>query len=170
MIIIHKYKMYSTSYNRDVVAGDPYDLYIFTDNCSRTSGTRKINPNSWYSKEFGQNLCYPTRTSACIRGLDNALPITTMKSYVRGGDYKLNRWTDNDIKEFEEVIDKDIERIKEYIRTHVCHRVFIPNGGFFGTKISYITKSRCPKIYNYLVIKLDELQLYINTYNPKLWD
>ena len=71
---------------------------------------------------------------------------------------------------FEEVINKDIERIKEYIRTHVCYRVFIPNGGFFGTKISYITKSRYPKIYNYLVIKLDELQLYINTYNPKLWD
>ena len=76
----------------------------------------------------------------------------------------------DDIEEFEEVINKDIERIKEYIRTHVCYRVFIPNGGFFGTKISYITKSRCPKIYNYLVIKLDELQIYINTYNPKLWD
>ena len=102
----------------------------------------------------------------------------------RTGKYKVSySTTEEDYHSFDiehldlvDDLEDDLEMLKtkkdtkEYIRTHICYRVFIPNGGFFGTKISYITKSRCPKIYNYLVIKLDELQLYINTYNPKLWD
>lgn len=160
----------TSTYNRKIVDNDPYTLYIFTDNASRSSGNNIIDSDSWYSIEFGLGKTYPNKTSACIRGLNNAYPITTMKTYVSGGDYRLNRWNDFDIEEFKQIIDKDIDRIKNALSSNKYLLVVFPEGGIFGTKISNITGKRCPLIYNYLSIKLDELHIFINNLKISLFD
>lgn len=155
------------TWSRLAVEGDLRSIYIFTDNTDRTSGSGPIDPNSWYCKEFGEGKKFPSRTTACIRGCHNAFPITTQKYYKHHNDYKLDRWEDSDINEFKEVIDKDINRIKDEIIKWHPQFVWYPNGGFFFTNISYITPQRCPLIYNYLKSKLDELEEFINTYSKK---
>ena len=52
---------------REYVIANPDVLFLFTDNTNRTSGSNKIDPNSWYSKKYGDNLCYPKITQAVIR-------------------------------------------------------------------------------------------------------
>lgn len=154
-------------WSRLLVEGDLKSLYIFTDNTDRSSGSTPIDSNSWYIKEFGEGKKFPSKTTACIRGCHNALPITTQKYYKHHNDYKLDRWEDSDINKFKEVIDKDIERIKNKVIEINPQFVWYPNGGFFFTNISYITPQRCPLIYNYLKSKLDELEEFINTYSKK---
>lgn len=68
---------------REYVLSNPDVLFLFTDNTNRTSGSNKIDPNSWYSKKYGNNLCYPNITQAVIRGLDNAYPISTQRYYIK---------------------------------------------------------------------------------------
>ena len=152
-------------WSRLSVEGDHESLYIFTDNTDRSSGSTPIDSNSWYIKEFGEGKKFPSKTSACIRGCHNALPITTQKYYKHHNDYKLDRWEDSDINEFKEVIDKDIERIKSKVIEINPQFVWYPSSGFFFTNISYITPQRCPLIYNYLKLKLDELEEFINSYS-----
>lgn len=153
-------------YNRKTVENDPNTMYIFGDNLDRSSGNNKIPEDSWYTEQFGKH-CYPKITTACIRGLDNAYPITTMKTYDKDMDYRLNRWEDYDIRLFEKVIDSDFERIKNNLSKY--NNIVLPEKGIFDTKISNISEKRCKKIYKYLSLKLNELELYIMTLEPKLW-
>ena len=152
-------------WSRLIIESDLKSLYIFTDNTDRSSGSTPIDSNSWYIKEFGEGKKFPSKTSACIRGCHNALPITTQKYYKHHNDYKLDRWEDSDINEFKKVIDKDIERIKSKVIEINPQFVWYPSSGFFFTNISYITPQRCPLIYNYLKLKLDELEEFINSYS-----
>jgi len=68
-------------FTRNSVAKDANSLYIFTDNATRTSGSKKIDKDSWYAKKYGAGKKYPAQTTAVIRGLDNAFPVTTVKLY-----------------------------------------------------------------------------------------
>ena len=165
-IIMRRFLPYHKQrWSRLLVESDHKSLYIFTDNTDRSSGSTPIDSNSWYIKEFGEGKKFPSKTSACIRGCYNALPITTQKYYKHHNDYKLDRWEDSDINEFKEVIDKDIERIKSKVIEINPQFVWYPSSGFFFTNISYITPQRCPLIYNYLKLKLDELEEFINSYS-----
>jgi len=92
-------------YTRESVENDPGTMYIFTDNANRTSGTGTIDPNSWYAKKYGADNKHPSVTSALIRGLGNAYPISTMER-------KGVNWTDATFEEFKMVIDDEIAEIK----------------------------------------------------------
>ena len=149
-------------YNRDIVKYDASTMYIFTDNTDRDSGTGLIDPNSWYSDKYGFNKHYPKVTSAVIRGLDNAYPITTQHYYnkFRKGIY--GRWNDSDFDEFKLVIDDDFNEIIK--NANKVNRIVFPCGGFFETKISNISKERTPKIYHYLYDKLRDFITYCFQY------
>lgn len=164
-ITMRRFLPHHILWSRSMVESDHQSLYIFTDNTDRSSGSTPIDSNSWYIKEFGEGKKFPSKTSACIRGCHNALPITTQKYYKHHNDYKLDRWEDSDINEFKKVIDKDIERIKGRIIEINPQFVWYPSSGFFCTNISYINPQRCPLIYNYLKLKLDELEEFINSYS-----
>ena len=67
---------------RNQAENDPETLYIFTDNTNRDSGYTIIPETSWYAQKYkgangGPPLHYPSKTTAVMRGLDNARPVTT---------------------------------------------------------------------------------------------
>ncbi len=75
-------------YTRAAVAQDTTYLYLFTDNQERTSRpdapTENIDPQSWYYQKYKPTTTKPLHfgsvnnpTSAVIRGLNNAYPIST---------------------------------------------------------------------------------------------
>ena len=155
-------------YNRAEVSEDSSTLYIFTDNTDRTSGT---NPNvgGWYAAKYGSGLSYGSAnnpTTAVIRGLDNAYPISTMKWFYRKHNVSVNdaRWTDDDIEEFKKVIDDELSDIKDAITREGYTKVVIPAGdGFFNSKIANISEVRTPKLYAYLKEKVAELNVFANS-------
>lgn len=96
-------------WNREEVAEDEHTLYIFTDNTDRTSGGNEIG-EGWYAEKYGKGG-YGTEhnpTSAVIRGLPNAAPISTMKWFYRnhGVGVAEARWTDEDLDEFKKFLMK----------------------------------------------------------------
>ena len=143
-------------YNRIEVASDTTSMYIFTDNTDRDSGKSDISDESWYSSKYGEGKHYPSVTSALIRGLDNAYPITTQRWYNKEHKGLTGRWNDEDIDEFKKVIDDDFEWIKNNI--HKYERIVFPFGGIFNSKIANISGSRTPKLYSYLMNKCLELK------------
>lgn len=148
-------EIYNGEWSRNEVAKDTESLYIFTDNTDRDSGKTLINPNSKYAKKYGKDKHYPTMTQAVIRGLDNAMPISTQRWYHQGAKGISGRWTDKDIKEFEKVIDSEIKDILEEWNTGKYKRIVISNAdGFFNTKISNISMDRTPLLYKMLEEKL----------------
>lgn len=97
---------------RPDVQNDKDYLYLFTDNLNRTSGTHKIPEYTSYFKKFSKgklDLCYPWRTQAVIRGLDNAAPITTMQDQFK------TQLTDLD--KCKDVWREEIDYIKSKIRS-----------------------------------------------------
>lgn len=70
------------SFTRLSVERDKDYLYLFTDNVLRNSGRNSVDKSSSYYNRFQifhkGNCHYPYRTQACIRGLQNACPISTM--------------------------------------------------------------------------------------------
>lgn len=70
------------SFTRLSVERDKDYLYLFTDNVLRNSGKNFVDKESIYYNGFQVfhkgNCHYPSRTQACIRGLQNACPISTM--------------------------------------------------------------------------------------------
>lgn len=149
-------------WDRDLVKSHTENLYIFGDNTNRNSGKRLINPNRFYTKKYGKNCHFPTVTSACIRGLDNALPICTQRWYNSTHKGINGRWQDQDIDIFKKVIDDEINEIKIYCLRYRPENVILPPGGLFNSPISAINKDRVPEIYTYLKSKLEELSNYIN--------
>lgn len=159
-------------WTRDEVANDPRTLYIFTDNTDRTSGGEEIN-DGWYAEKYGKGGFGTANnpTSAVIRGLPNAAPISTMKWFYRnhGVSVQEARWVDADLEEFKAVIDDEIEQIKRMWDSGNYDSIELPHNGIFGRSIkedrdrsiSRLTPTRTPKLYQYLNKKLQELAEYV---------
>lgn len=143
-------------YIRDEIANDSETMYIFTDNVDRDSGKGLIDNNSWYSQKYGIGKHYPKVTTALIRGLDNAYPITTQHWYNRNYKGNNGRWTDSDLEEFKTVIDNDFNNIYDNMNRY--YNIVFPLGGIFNSRIANISKERVPQLYNYLLSKCLELK------------
>lgn len=156
-------------YDRNEVRDDRDSLYIFTDNTDRDSGSGLIAEDSWYSKKYGIGHHFPTMTSAVIRGLDNARPISTQRWYHYGAKGETGRWNDSDFTEFRKVIDDEFAEIASAWRTGQYKRIVFPSGkdntpgdGLFNSKIAAITRQRTPILYDYLQQKVRELTQIVN--------
>lgn len=149
-------------YTREDVEKDQGSLYIFTDNTDRDSGSGVVDPESDYAQTFGngRELHYPTVTSAVIRGLDNACPISTQRYYHEGAKYEAGNWSDEDIEEFKSTIDFEIEYIKSKWQSGNYTRLILPEGGFFKED-SISNLSKHPQLAEYLESKLDELYSFV---------
>jgi hypothetical protein len=149
------------SYTRWLAKNSENKLFIFTDNCDRTSGRGKVSDNSEYAKRFGKTgLHYPSVTSAILRGLDNAYPITTQKGYKKGDNPDNHNWTDDDFEEFKKVIDDDFEHIKQACKEKGYKKIVFPLSGILNSKISKLTMERTPKLYGYIIEKEIELKKF----------
>lgn len=148
---------YDGNWTREEVEKDSNSLYIFTDNTDRDSGSNLIDPSSKYAEKYGKDKHYPTITQAVIRGLDNAMPLSTQRWYHKGAKGASGRWTDEDFEEFKKVIDAEIEDIEKEWNTGKYKRVVISGNGFFNTRISNISMERTPLIYQYLQRKLAQI-------------
>ena len=154
------------SWTRASAARDTNTLYIFTDNIDRDSGSSVIDPNSPYAKKYGAGKHYPTRTQAVVRGLPNAMPISTQHWYHEGAKGDAGMWNDSDFEEFKKTIDEEIEAIKAEWKTGKYSSVAFGGGdGLFNGKISKLSKERTPKLYDYLTEKYNELTNFIKD-NP----
>lgn len=144
---------------RKYVENNPDTMFIFTDNGNRSSGKNKIPDDSEYSLRFGKkNLKYPTTTSAIIRGLPNAYPITTQKEYFPYYKSYMGNWNDSDFDEFKKVIDDDFEHIKKACVEKGYKEIVFPMNGVLNRKISRLTIDRTPKLFRYIVDKEIELK------------
>lgn len=155
-------------WTRSEVEKDAKSLYIFTDNTDRDSGSGLIDSNSRYAQKYGQDKHYPTRTQAVIRGLDNAMPISTQHWYHPGAKGATGVWTDNDFEEFKKTIDAEIQDIIDEWNTGKYERIVIGDGdAFFNSPISNISMERVPKLYSYLMSKIEELYSYVDEHKPE---
>lgn len=146
-----------SNYTRSSVKKDKDRIYIFTDNCDRTSGKNKISKDSSYLKRFKKDeACYPSVTSAIIRGLENAYPVTTCKAYSKTQYNRL--WTDDDFNEFKKIIDKDFEEIKKACIEKEPKEIIFPIRGILNGNYSKITYDRTPTLYFYIIKKEMELR------------
>jgi hypothetical protein len=150
------------NYKRTQVKADADKaIYVFTDNGDRTSGSHKIPDDSGYSTRFGKTgLCYPTTTSALIRGIDNEFPITTQKRYVKGSGFHERDWTDDGFDAFKKVIDDDFEHIQKACVQRKIDTVVFPEKGILNSSIARITLTRTPKLFGYIVDKEIELKRF----------
>lgn len=145
-------------FDRDKVSKDTKNLYIFTDNTDRDSGRNLIDPNSKYAKKYGKDKHYPTQTQAVLRGLDNAMPISTQRWFHQGAKGKSGQWTDQDLKEFSNVIHKEIDDIiNEWFTGKYEHIIIGTRDAFFNSKISEITIARAPMLFLQLKGELERL-------------
>lgn len=146
------------TWSRAEVEKDSDSLYIFTDNTDRDSGRGIIPSTSKYSQKYGEGKHFPTQTQAVIRGLDNAMPLSTQRWYHEGAKGASGRWTDADFDEFKETIDAEIEDIVKEWKSGKYKRIVVGSiDGFFNTRISNISMERTPKLYQYLQSKLSEI-------------
>lgn len=156
------------SWTRASATKDTNTLYVFTDNTDRDSGKPEnvIDPNSPYAKKYGAGKHYPTRTQAVVRGLPNAMPISTQRWYHEGAKGDTGMWHDKDFDEFKKTIDEEVEAIKAEWKTGKYSSVaFGGEDGLFNGNISKISKERTPKLYDYLTKKYNELIDFIKD-NP----
>lgn len=154
---------YDGNWSRTQVATDTDNLYIFTDNTDRDSGKTLIDPNSKYAKKYGADKHYPTMTQAVVRGLDNAMPISTQHWYHNGAKGESGRWTDDAFDEFKATIDAEFDDILTEWNTGKYKKIIFGNqDGLFNAKISNISKERTPKIYQYLKDKLEWFNQQVN--------
>lgn len=153
------------SYDREYAKRHPDWLFIFADNTDRDSGTHLINPDRPYIKKYGIGKHFPNVTSACIRGVVNAMPISTQRYYHPGAKGVAGRWKDKDIKEFTDTIEDEIKDIKKYILESNPKEVILPANGLFNSRISAITIDRVPKIFRVLKSQLDDLEEFIVSHN-----
>lgn len=155
--LIDKLWVATKQYTRDEVALDENTLYIFTDNTDRDSGSNEIADDSWYAKKYGKGHHYPTATTAILRGLDNARPISTQRWYHEGAKGNTGRWTDADFDEFKQVIDDEFDSIEEAWKSGKFKTIVLPKNDLFNSSISGLNSTRTPKLYNYLLEKYMKL-------------
>lgn len=147
------------NWTREIVSKDSKTLYVFGDNPQRTSGNNSFSSATTYGKKYtnGRKLKYPNKTSAVIRGCENAYPISTQKKYSPN-DPASGRWTDDDIKEFKSVIRDEVNDIIEAFKSGKYRRVVLPVGGLFDSSISDISMERTPKLYKALMGEMERLE------------
>ena len=162
-------------WTRDEVSRDRGNIYVFTDNTDRDSGDGLVYYRSRYYERYGDGLHalhYPKVTSAVVRGLDNAFPVSTQRWYHDGAKGEAGRWHDADLKEFRMVIEGEFD----VIRTEMVNRalsqyrdtpleVILPENGLTGGRISAITPERTPALYSLLKGQEDTLVFMADLYN-----
>ena len=152
---------YSDKYNRDEVEADADTLYVYTDNTDKTSSA--VKGGAIYGSKNNT-------TSAVIRGLPNAFPITTMKYFYKLHNmrsYEQARFTDKDAKDFGKLVEKEFNNIYKALKDGKFKRVVFPGDadGLFNSKIANISKERTPELYGILQYHLREFRGKVSELN-----
>lgn len=160
-----KIEYHPGNWTRQEVNDNPDVLYIFGDNTNRTSGSNPISNDSKYARIYGLGKMFPNETAAIIRGIDNAMPVSTQHWYdpSTGRTRDAGRWNDSDIEEFKKVIDAEFQAIKDEWDTGKYRKIYLPSTGLSNGKISQITEARTPVLFKYLYDKTADLAKYVST-------
>lgn len=153
------------NWTRQEVNDNPDVLYVFGDNTNRTSGSNPISNDSKYARVYGLGKMFPNATAAIIRGMDNAMPVSTQHWYdpSTGRTRDAGRWNDSDIEDFKKVIDAEFQAIKDEWDTGKYRKIYLPSTGLSNGKISQITEARTPVLFKYLYDKTVDLAKYVST-------
>lgn len=157
------------NWTRQEVNDNPDVLYVFGDNTNRTSGSNPISNDSKYARTYGLGKMFPNATAAIIRGMDNAMPVSTQHWYdpTTGRTRDAGRWNDSDIDDFKKVIDAEFQAIKDEWDTGKYRKIYLPSTGLSNGKISQITEARTPVLFKYLYDKTADLAKYVSTEHYK---
>lgn len=160
-----KIEYHPGNWTRQEVNDNPDVLYIFGDNTNRTSGSNLISNDSKYARTYGLGKMFPNATAAVIRGMDNAMPVSTQHWYdpSTGRTRDAGRWNDSDIDDFKKVIDAEFQAIKDEWDTGKYRKIYLPSTGLSNGKISQITEARTPMLFKYLYDKTVDLAKYVST-------
>lgn len=160
-----KIEYHPGNWTRQEVNDNPDVLFVFGDNTNRTSGNNPISNDSKYARTYGLGKMFPNATAAIIRGMDNAMPVSTQHWYdpATGRTKDAGRWNDSDIEEFKKVIDAEFQAIKDEWDTGKYRKIYLPSTGLSNGKISQITEARTPELFKYLYDKTADLARYVNT-------
>ena len=153
------------NWTRQEVNDNPDVLYVFGDNTNRTSGSNPISNDSKYARTYGLGKMFPNATAAIIRGMDNAMPVSTQHWYdpSTGRTRDAGRWNDSDIDDFKKIIDAEFQAIKDEWDTGKYRKIYLPSTGLSNGKISQITEARTPVLFKYLYDKTVDLAKYVST-------
>lgn len=153
------------NWTRQEVNDNPDVLYVFGDNTNRTSGSNPISNDSKYARTYGLGKMFPNATAAIIRGMDNAMPVSTQHQYdpSTGRTRDAGRWNDSDIEDFKKIIDAEFQAIKDEWDTGKYRKIYLPSTGLSNGKISQITEARTPVLFKYLYDKTADLAKYVST-------
>lgn len=153
------------NWTRQEVNDNPDVLYVFGDNTNRTSGSNPISNDSKYARTYGLGKMFPNATAAIIRGMDNAMPVSTQHWYdpTTGRTRDAGRWNDSDIEDFKKIIDAEFQAIKDEWDTGKYRKIYLPSTGLSNGKISQITEARTPVLFKYLYDKTADLAKYVST-------
>lgn len=152
------------NWTRQEVNDNPDVLYVFGDNTNRTSGSNPISNDSKYARTYGLGKMFPNTTAAIIRGMDNAMPVSTQHWYdpSTGRTRDSGRWNDSDIDDFKKIIDAEFQAIKDEWDTGKYRKIYLPSTGLSNGKISQITEARTPVLFKYLYDKTADLAKYVS--------
>lgn len=159
-----KIEYHPGNWTRQEVNDNPDVLYVFGDNTNRTSGSNPISNDSKYARTYGLGKMFPNTTAAIIRGMDNAMPVSTQHWYdpSTGRTRDSGRWNDSDIDDFKKVIDAEFQAIKDEWDTGKYRKIYLPSTGLSNGKISQITEARTPVLFKYLYDKTADLAKYVS--------
>lgn len=158
-------------WTREEAAAHPERLYVFTDNTDRDSGKNVIDRNSEYYRRYGDgtaDLHFPTVTSAVLRGLDNAMPVSTQRWYHGLAKGENGRWQDADVAEFTATVKKEFKDIREKILSGGYSEVVFPQGGLFNGRISAISKERTPVLFDVLEKESKRFMMFVARQNGEI--
>lgn len=160
-----KIEYHPGNWTRQEVNDNPDVLYVFGDNTNRTSGSNPISNDSKYARTYGLGKMFPNTTAAIIRGMDNAMPVSTQHWYdpTTGRTRDAGRWNDSDIDDFKKIIDAEFQAIKDEWDTGKYRKIYLPSTGLSNGKISQITEARTPVLFKYLYDKTVDLAKYVST-------
>ena len=160
-----KIEYHPGNWTRQEVNDNPDVLFVFGDNTNRTSGNNLISNDSKYARTYGLGKMFPNATAAVIRGMDNAMPVSTQHWYdpATGRTKDAGRWNDSDIEEFKKIVDAEFQAIKDEWDTGKYRKVYLPSTGLSNGKISQITEARTPELFKYLYDKTADLARYVST-------
>lgn len=159
-----KIEYHPGNWTRQEVNDNPDVLYVFGDNTNRTSGSNPISNDSKYARTYGLGKMFPNTTAAIIRGMDNAMPVSTQHWYdpSAGRTRDSGRWNDSDIDDFKKIIDAEFQAIKDEWDTGKYRKIYLPSTGLSNGKISQITEARTPVLFKYLYDKTVDLAKYVS--------
>lgn len=160
-----KIEYHPGNWTRQEVNDNPDVLYVFGDNTNRTSGSNPISNDSKYARTYGLGKMFPNTTAAIIRGMDNAMPVSTQHwcDPTTGRTRDAGRWNDSDIDDFKKIIDAEFQAIKDEWDTGKYRKIYLPSTGLSNGKISQITEARTPVLFKYLYDKTVDLAKYVST-------